>query len=210
MKLNCRTLKQLATGGVLGLGAAGYWLATSPKQASAQSADANLQFEVASIKHSDPARMRRVPSRTSSPGRFVADHWVLTVLAIEAYGLTHPFEIDWKSPWMGTELYDVEATIPAGTTKVQIRIMLQHLLADRFGLMVHRETRQLPGYRLVVAKGGPKLNRSAPAPARTGDAAPGHSSTQGDVVMKNGIPRLSESAGTGELMTRDGYMASKR
>jgi uncharacterized protein (TIGR03435 family) len=100
------------------------------------------------------------------------------VLAMEAYGLKRPFEIDWKSPWMSTELYDIEARVPAGATKAQIRIMLQHLLADRFGLMVHRETRQLPGYRLVVTKGGPKLNQSVAAPARAGDSAPGNSSSQ--------------------------------
>jgi hypothetical protein len=46
----------------------------SSAQALAQSPDANLQFEVASIKHSDPARMGRVPPRASSPGHFVADH----------------------------------------------------------------------------------------------------------------------------------------
>jgi uncharacterized protein (TIGR03435 family) len=105
---------------------------------------------------------------------------------------------------MSTELYDVEAIVPAGATKAQIRIMLRHLLADRFGLMVHYETRQLPGYRLVVAKGGPKLSQSVAPPARIGDDVPGRSSTQGDVVIKNGIPGFSESAGTGELMTRAG------
>ena len=130
-----------------------------------------FQFEVASIKSSDPARMGT--PRTSSPGRFAAVHRTLTGLAMQAYGLKHPFEIDWQFPWMSTEFYDVEAKVPAGATEAQIRIMLQQLLTDRFGLMVHHETRQLPGYRLVLAKGGPKLNQSAAAPAKTGDAAPG-------------------------------------
>ena len=40
--------------------------------------------------------------------------------------------------------------------------MLQRLLADRFHLSFHRETREMPVYALVVAKGGPKFKESAP------------------------------------------------
>ena len=55
---------------------------------------------------------------------------------------------------MASEFYDIAAKVPDGATMEQVRIMLQRLLAERFGLVVHRETRQLPGFRLVVAKGG--------------------------------------------------------
>jgi bla regulator protein BlaR1 len=183
----------------------------SVAQSPAHSGETDLQFEVASIKNSDPNRMgSSVPPRTSSPGLFRTEFSTLAGLAMQAYGLKQGFEIDWKSPWMGTELYDVEAKVPAAATKAQIRIMLQRLLADRFGLVVHRETRQLPGYRLVVAKGGPKLNQSAAAPAKTGEAAPGPAPAQNDVVVKNGIPHLSDSAGTGEFMTLAGTILRGR
>lgn len=54
-------------------------------------------------------------------------------------------------------LYHMIATIPEGTTKVQFRRMLQHLLAERFKLAVHRETREIQTLRLVVADGGLKV-----------------------------------------------------
>jgi bla regulator protein BlaR1 len=180
----------------------------SRAQSPAQSGEMDLQFEVASIKHSDPSRMGSpAPPRMSSPGLFRAEFSTLTGLAMQAYGLKQGFEIDWKSPWMGTELYGVEAKVPAGATKAQIRIMLQRLLADRFGLVLHRETRQLPGYRLVVATGGPRLKQSAAAP-KPGEAAP--ALAQNDVVVKNGIPHLSDNAGTGELMTLAGTILRGR
>ena len=178
---------------------------------AAQSGETDLRFEVASIKHSDPNRMgSSVPPRTSSPGLFRTEFSTLAGLAMQAYGLKQGFEIDWKSPWMGTALYDVQAKVPAGATKAQIRMMLRRLLADRFELVVHRETRQLPGYRLVVAKGGPKLNESAAAPAKAGEAAPGRAPAQNEVVVKNGIPQLSDSAGTGAFMTLAGTVLRGR
>jgi len=180
------------------------------EKASTQSGDTVLQFEVASIKRTDPNQVgSRVPPGPSSPGRFRASA-TLTGLAMDAYGLKQQFEIDWKSPWMGTELFAVEAKVPAGSTKAQVRIMLQRLLAERFGLVIHRETRQLPGYRLVVAKGGAKLHKSGAAPANMGEAAPGPSPTQNDVVVKNGTPQFSGSAGTGELMTLAGTILRGR
>ena len=183
----------------------------SMAQSQVQPGETDLQFEVASVKHSDPNRMgSSVPPRTSSPGLFRTEFSTLAGLAMQAYGVRLGFEIDWRSPWIGTELYDVEAKVPAGATKAQIRIMLLRLLADRFGLVAHHETRQLPGYRLVVvAKGWPKLNPSA-APAKTGEAAPAPAPAQRDVVVKNGIPQLSDSAGTGEFMTLAGTILRGR
>jgi uncharacterized protein (TIGR03435 family) len=59
--------------------------------------------------------------------------------------------------WIRTDWYDVQAK-PAGTsTKPQIREMLQTLLAERFQLKIHRETRMMQGYVLTVEKGGAKL-----------------------------------------------------
>jgi uncharacterized protein (TIGR03435 family) len=111
---------------------------------------------------------------------------------MHAYGVKFGYQIEWKSPWMATELYDVAAKIPAGATKEQFAIMLQRLLDQRFGLVVHRETRQLPGYRLVVASGGAKLKEAL-------EAAP--ESSQPAVVVKNGIPQFSDTAATGTLLT---------
>jgi uncharacterized protein (TIGR03435 family) len=64
--------------------------------------------------------------------------------------------------WMGEERFDVDATVPAGTPKNQVNEMLQSLLKERFGLVVHHERKEAPGYALLVGKGGVRLTLSAP------------------------------------------------
>lgn len=59
--------------------------------------------------------------------------------------------------WLTSERFDITAAIPAGTAKDQVPSMLQTLLADRFGLVLHHQTKQLPVLALNVAKGGTKL-----------------------------------------------------
>jgi uncharacterized protein (TIGR03435 family) len=62
--------------------------------------------------------------------------------------------------WLRTERYDIVATVPPGSPKDQIPLMLQTLLADRFKLTLHRESKVLPVYALVVGKSGPKLKEA--------------------------------------------------
>ena len=57
--------------------------------------------------------------------------------------------------WLDTERYDIMAKMPPDTTKEQFALMLQSLIAERFKLTLHRETKDLPLYELAVAKGGP-------------------------------------------------------
>src|SRR5580700_485611 len=58
--------------------------------------------------------------------------------------------------WIDSLRYDIDART-ADTDPRQIRLMWQTLLADRFKLKLHRETRELPIYDLTVVKNGPKL-----------------------------------------------------
>jgi uncharacterized protein (TIGR03435 family) len=61
------------------------------------------------------------------------------------------------------DYYEIEA-VAAGSaplTQPKARQMLQNLLADRFHLRFHRETKEMPVYALVVGKGGPKFQESA-------------------------------------------------
>jgi uncharacterized protein (TIGR03435 family) len=53
--------------------------------------------------------------------------------------------------------YDIQAIAPKSPNDDDLRLMFQTLLEDRFHLKVHRETRELTAYDLVIAKGGPKL-----------------------------------------------------
>jgi uncharacterized protein (TIGR03435 family) len=66
--------------------------------------------------------------------------------------------------WMDSATFDVIANVPKGATREQANLMLQNLLADRFQLKVHRETRELPVFALLVARNGPKLKASVDDP----------------------------------------------
>ncbi len=60
--------------------------------------------------------------------------------------------------WLDFDLYDIVAkTDKADARKEEVLAMMQALLADRFKLAVHRETKELPVYEVAVAKNGPKL-----------------------------------------------------
>jgi Protein of unknown function (DUF3738). len=76
-----------------------------------------------------------------------------------AFGIDD-YQISGKNlDWLSSQLYDVEA-VPAGDSPLsyeQLRLPLQQLLAQRFHLTFHREWKDMQGYALVVAKGGPKL-----------------------------------------------------
>jgi uncharacterized protein (TIGR03435 family) len=66
-----------------------------------------------------------------------------------------------------------DAKLPAGAKREQVPEMLQTLLADRFGMKTHRETRDLPAYAIIVGKGGLKIKESPPDPAADNAAASG-------------------------------------
>jgi uncharacterized protein (TIGR03435 family) len=80
-----------------------------------------------------------------------------------------PFQIEGGPSWIADQRYDVIAKLPAGAVKgsqdpermPQMRMALQALMADRFQLAVHRETKVVPAYVLVAAKSGFKLKETA-------------------------------------------------
>jgi uncharacterized protein (TIGR03435 family) len=66
--------------------------------------------------------------------------------------------------WLKAVRVDIVGTLPKGTSQDDIPEMLQSLLAERFGLKIHRETKEHPEYALVVAKGGSKLKEAVEDP----------------------------------------------
>jgi uncharacterized protein (TIGR03435 family) len=87
-----------------------------------------------------------------------------------AYGVA-PVQLSGARP--GAESYDILAKTDAPVAVSELKVMLQHLLAKRFKLAIHRETRMLPVYQLVVAKGGPKLPKAnASASVNTAESLP--------------------------------------
>ena len=127
---------------------------------------ASLRFDVASVKpagppHDGPTVVRGGPG-TDDPERITLERQSLLQLLHTAYGF------DWDQiigpPWLATESYAVEAKVPRGTTKEQVKVMWQNLLVERFNLKTHFMQKTFPVWELSVAKGGPKLKQSGQNP----------------------------------------------
>jgi uncharacterized protein (TIGR03435 family) len=69
---------------------------------------------------------------------------------MQTYQITAP-------DWLSTERYDIVAKVPEGATKEQVAVMWQNLLKERFGMVVHHESREFQVEELTVAKGGLKM-----------------------------------------------------
>jgi uncharacterized protein (TIGR03435 family) len=67
------------------------------------------------------------------------------------------FQVSGASAWMDSDRYDIDAVAANPFTREESRKMLQALLADRFGVVVHGETQEKPGYVLVAGRNGAKL-----------------------------------------------------
>jgi uncharacterized protein (TIGR03435 family) len=121
---------------------------------------AQTQFEVASIKVSGPQSVRGSSGGPGSrdPGQYRFDVASLLDLICVAYDVDR-FQVASKTP-LDRQRVDLVAKIPAGTTKEQFRVMLQNLLAERFHLKLHAESRDFSAYELGVAKTGVKLTES--------------------------------------------------
>src|ERR1700733_13537025 len=113
-------------------------------------------FETASI-HPNP-RVERQEAQVS-PGNLIMRNQPIFFLVQWAWDVT-PAQID-APPWFADACFDIVAKAPGPADETQMRLMLQTLLADRFGLRLHKEARVMPVYAITLAKGGPKFQESA-------------------------------------------------
>jgi uncharacterized protein (TIGR03435 family) len=170
-------------------------------------------FEAASIKPANPAARQRRPGieggpGTSDPGRIRYSGITLRDLILLAYR-AHPYQISASgAKGLDERTFDVEAKLPRDATQAQLRLMLQNLLAERFHLALHKEEKTIPGYRLVVAKGGPKLELSKGKPPANGDdnfdplpPAPPNELE----VHEDGYPNVPPREGSWLVALRSGY-----
>ena len=128
-----------------------------------QSADAPAPaaFEVASTKVSQSRSRGEGFGRDNiktSPGSLT----MLNVRLRTAIGWAyHVFDYQVTGPdWIGSERYDIVAKAAGPASEPEQRAMLQTLLADRFKLAVHRQTKEMSAMLLVVGKSGPKFQES--------------------------------------------------
>lgn len=137
-------------------------------------------FEVASVKPNTSAAMGPPMMLTPKGDRFVATNVPLIALLSMAYGL-RAYQLMDQPQWLMTERFDIQAKTAPGVPLMNpqatqqpfmgamdppqpFMLMLRGLLAERFGLKAHTETRELPIYSLVKARAdgklGPKLKPS--------------------------------------------------
>jgi uncharacterized protein (TIGR03435 family) len=132
-------------------------------------------FDAASVKLSDPDA--RPPfgfsggPGSNDPGRFRANHVRMSALLMRAFGVSSDQIAGpaWLRDFSGKVFYDIAATIPPKATQGQFRQMLQNLLIERFHLAAHHESRNFPGYALVIDNGRAKLQEVTADPNATVD-----------------------------------------
>jgi bla regulator protein blaR1 len=176
----------------------------------AQSQDQNTSaipraYENISIKSSpiNPDKsVRAMVSILSGPDRFKTTNFTLHALTGRAYEVEDD-QVSGGPSWVNSERYDIEAKIDKSVADDLQKLspdqrfrerkrMLQALLTDRFKLTLHRETKELPVYELIVASSGSKLQEAKP-----GETYP------------NGIKDLSGRATAGLIKTGPGEITGQ-
>jgi uncharacterized protein (TIGR03435 family) len=164
-----------------------------------QTTNAKPQFEVASVKAAQlsdnvgfPVGMRGGPG-TGDPTRLVIENFNLHLLVTEAYHLKG-FQV-FGLRMQDRQRFYITAKVPEGATKEDLQLMLQNLLAERFKMKVHHETKDLPIYELTIGKDGPRFKESAGEPPKNDLATPAPGAAEldkdGDPIAPPGTMRFS-------------------
>ncbi len=116
-------------------------------------------FEVASIKILPAGERRADRGIEATPGNLTIRNMGLGAMVGWAYKISM-VQVANPEKIMGGETYDLAAKAAGPAKSDELRIMLQALLAERFKMAAHRETKEMPAYTLLEAKGGHKLKES--------------------------------------------------
>ena len=124
--------------------------------------DANPGFLLATIKLSDPNATGGWAFPTDGHRVSGMNVDLITLIKL-AYGI-HEKQIVGAPKWLSTTHFDINGVpdVPGVPSFKQVREMFQKLLADRFHLVFHRETRSIPIYALTLGKGGANLKPADP------------------------------------------------
>ena len=154
------------------------------------------QFDVATIKPPAPQEQGRTSTRMSSDtetGRLNYINASLKEIIGQAYKVQQYQVIG--PGWIDTERFDIAAEFPPHTDGKLLPSMLQALLAERFKLAIHRDTKQLPVFALTVAKGGPKFQAAESASGVTSHSNGTHWHVTAKVTMQRFAEFLTDEAG---------------
>ncbi|MEO5924393.1 MAG: TIGR03435 family protein [Bryobacteraceae bacterium] len=154
----------------------------------AQSDTRQPAFDVASIR---PVEEKTDSSIERSGGRITLKNTSLRDTLAFAFGIATGRDHELSGPnWLNDEHFDIIATTSPETSREDVRAMLKTVLAERFGLQTHYETRNEPAYALILAPQGPRMKPSAPEMDGAFVFGPGHLSARA-VSMTGLANRLS-------------------
>jgi uncharacterized protein (TIGR03435 family) len=127
-------------------------------------------FDVVSIKPAPPDTGRISSGGgpgTRRPGVWTCENMSLHNIVWIAFNLRGEYQLA-APDWMNEPRFDITAKVPQGATRDQLYLMLQNMLAERFGLKVHHDRKEVQGYELTIAKNGPKFKESGPEVPKAG------------------------------------------
>ena len=113
-------------------------------------------FDLADVHPSPFANQPNTDLEWTPSGRFLARQTTMANLIAFAWNVDNNRVLRGPS-WLDFDRFDINARAPRGISADDFRLMLRALLADRFSLTVHADTKTLPAFVLTVNKGGPKM-----------------------------------------------------
>jgi uncharacterized protein (TIGR03435 family) len=159
---------------------------------------AEPKFEVASVKLSNPnapGPLGQVPLiLPQGPGRISATNVPLRLLIRMSYQL-QDFQIVGGPSWQTSQKFDIVAKAEDGSasTTQQLMPMLKALLADRFKLKTHMETRELPTSTLVIARSDGKLGPNLTPSTVDCSNAQAEQQKRAEAILKGGPAALANA-----------------
>lgn len=167
-------------------------------------------FEVATVRLTDPNKPGH--SLMMSTDKFWTQAQTIRALVAFAYGYPSEQQVSGGPGWVGSAQFDIEAKEDQETVERQkkmsrdartdeVRAMVRELLAERFKLKVHHETKELPVYALSIAKGGLKIT-PLPTDAPEGPAADAAAKTpnRGSGIRMDGRGNMEGIKATTEIV----------
>ena len=131
--------------------------ATKPEPTKSMARDADPDWEVATVKPSDPADTR------GQHGQFTGRHVLLLDTTLEqflliGYGMQKS-QLVGEPDWVKTERWDIDGVsdVVGQPSFKQLQGLMRKILEERFGLQLHHEQREMPVFALTVARSGLKM-----------------------------------------------------
>jgi len=167
-------------------------------------------FETATIQRSKPSDPKARYAYLTD--KFTGTNNTLQMIIRGAYGVEDP-QISGGPNWINSEKFDIELKMSKSTAGklqnlsdderfLEWRNMIQAFLVDRFKLKLHRETKEVPGYALVLAKNGPTLHEAKPDDTYPNGLSDPSGKKIGAGTMRTGIGQLTVQGLSMEVVAR--------